>query len=74
VVVSAHASPSDRKPALRSAITASVFNMSRVDRASRSTRHHQHVVGVELRPTGAVCYFAARLSKPSLLQSSLPTP
>jgi hypothetical protein len=39
VVVSAHASPKDRrKPALRSVIAASVFNRSRVDRASRSRR------------------------------------
>ena len=37
VVVSAHASPKDRKPALRSAITASVFERSRVDRARRSS-------------------------------------
>jgi Luciferase-like monooxygenase len=35
-VVLAHASPSHRKPALRSAIAASAFNRSRVDRASRS--------------------------------------
>jgi hypothetical protein len=35
VVVLAHASPSHRKPALRSAIAASAFNRSRVDRASR---------------------------------------
>jgi hypothetical protein len=48
IVVSAHASPSERKPALRSAIAASVFNRSRVDRARRSEpRHRQHVAGVE---------------------------
>jgi hypothetical protein len=37
-VVSAHASPKDRKPAFRSVIAASLFNKSRVDRASRSSR------------------------------------
>jgi hypothetical protein len=31
VVVSAHVSPSDRKPAFLSVIAASVFNRSRVD-------------------------------------------
>ena len=38
VVVSAHASPSERRPALPPVIAASVFNRSRVDRASRSSR------------------------------------
>ena len=38
VVVSAHASPSDRKPAFFSVIAASVFNRSRVERARRSSR------------------------------------
>jgi hypothetical protein len=38
VVVSAHASPSERKPAFLSVIAASVFNRSRVERASRSSR------------------------------------
>jgi hypothetical protein len=37
-VVSAHASPSERKPAFFAVIAASVFNRSRVDRASRSSR------------------------------------
>jgi hypothetical protein len=38
VVVSAHVSPSERKPAFLPVIAASVFNRSRVDRASRSSR------------------------------------
>ena len=38
VVVSAHASPSDRKPAFLPVMAARVFNRSRVDRASRSSR------------------------------------
>src|SRR6516164_5826812 len=38
VVVSAHASAKDRKPAFRSVIASSVFNRSRVDRARRSSR------------------------------------
>jgi hypothetical protein len=37
VVVSAHASPSERKPAFLPVIAASVFNRSRVDRARRSS-------------------------------------
>ena len=38
VVVSAHVSPSERKPAFLAVIAARVFNRSRVDRASRSSR------------------------------------
>ena len=38
VVVSAHVSPRDLKPAFLAVIAASVFNRSRVDRASRSSR------------------------------------
>ena len=38
VVVSAHVSPRDLKPAFLAAIAASAFNRSRVDRASRSSR------------------------------------
>src|SRR6202022_3850278 len=38
VVVSAHSSPSERKPAFLAVIAASVFNRSRVDRARRSSR------------------------------------
>jgi hypothetical protein len=38
VVVSAHVSPMDLKPAFLAVIAASVFNRSRVDRASRSSR------------------------------------
>jgi hypothetical protein len=38
VVVSAHVSPKDRKPAFLAVIAARVFNRSRVDRASRSSR------------------------------------
>ncbi len=38
LVVSAHASPKDRNPAFLLVIAASVFNRSRVDRASRSSR------------------------------------
>jgi hypothetical protein len=38
VDVSAHASPSERKPALRSVMTASVFKRTRVDPARRSSR------------------------------------
>jgi hypothetical protein len=44
--VSAHASPSERKPAFLSGIAASVFNRSRVDR-------EQHVTGVELAEQAA---------------------
>ena len=38
VVVAAHMSAKDRKPALHSAITARVFKRSRVDRARGSSR------------------------------------
>ena len=38
VVVSAHASPSDRNPAFLPVMAARVFDRSRVDRASRSSR------------------------------------
>jgi hypothetical protein len=49
VVVSAHASPSERKPAFLPVIAARVFNGSRVDRASRSSRVTiNHVAGGEL--------------------------
>ena len=60
MVVSAHASPSDRKPAFFSVIAASVFNRSRVDRGEPvKPRHHHHVAGgdfgekpAKLRPVG----------------------
>jgi hypothetical protein len=38
VLVSAHVSPSDLKPAFLAVIAASVFKRSRVDRASQSSR------------------------------------
>jgi len=38
LVVSAHVSPSERKPAFLAVIAARVFNRSRVDLASRSSR------------------------------------
>ena len=38
MVVSAHVSPSDRKPAFLPVMVARTFNRSRVDRASRSSR------------------------------------
>jgi hypothetical protein len=48
-VVSAHVSPSERKPAFFAVIAASVFNRLRVDRARRSSRVAIHRVGgVEL--------------------------
>src|SRR5580704_13956415 len=73
VVVSAHASPSERKPAFLPVIAASVFNRSRVDRASRSSRVTIHVAGIELveqaaklRPVGLTSarHFAEHLSRP----------
>ncbi len=49
VVVSAHVSPSERKPACLPVIAARVLRRSRVERASRSSRvTHEHVAGVEL--------------------------
>ena len=44
--MSAHASPNERKPALRSAMAASVFNRSRGGSGQPvEPRHHQYVVG-----------------------------
>jgi hypothetical protein len=48
VVASVHASPSEWKPAFLPVIAAKVFNRSRVDRASRSSRASNQVAGVEL--------------------------
>ena len=50
VVVSAHGSVSDRNPALRSAIAASVFHqIPRRSREPVKTRHHRHVA--QLQPS-----------------------
>jgi hypothetical protein len=55
VVVSAHVSPRDRNPALRSVIAARVLSRSRVDRASGqgASPAARHRLRAWLRPSGA---------------------
>jgi hypothetical protein len=78
VVVSAHASPSERKPAFLPVIAASVFNRSRVDRASRSSRVTISTSPAaswsskrrKLRPVGlgSARHFAEHLARPVFSQ------
>jgi hypothetical protein len=73
--VSAQASPRERNPAFLSVIAASVFSKSRVERANRSSRDHQHVAGVDLieraSKLAAVSFGSARGLTEHLLASSL---
>ncbi len=53
VVVSAHASPSERKPVLAFAIVSSVFKVPRRARRAVKPRHHEHVALGELPDNSA---------------------
>jgi hypothetical protein len=65
--VSAHVSPSDRKPALQSAIAASVFNKSRVDRVAgvELVEYATKLCALGLDPAR---HFAEHLARPVLPQ------
>src|SRR5256885_1212351 len=67
VVVFAHVSCKERKPAPLPVIAASVFNRSRVDRATIEAREHQHVALVDrvdrAAQLGAVTPRTARVSR-----------
>jgi hypothetical protein len=76
VVVSDHASPSERKPAFLAVIAASVFNRSRVNRASRSSRVTIHYIAgfklveqtAKLCPVGSARHSPEHLARPVLPQ------